>query len=213
MAWILGLTGGIGAGKSTAADWFRREGFPVVDADALSRSLTAPKGGAIEAIRSAFGSSFITPEGAMDRAKMRELVFEHPAERERLEAVLRPRIRSECLAALERACRAADAAGKAFAVFDCPLLCEWPEAAAAAERILVIDLAQDEQIRRVCLRSGLSPSASARSSAHSCRARSGSRKRTTSSTTAAPARPSRRRSAAWRQAFRQTEAARVAAAA
>lgn len=157
MAWILGLTGGIGAGKSTAADWFRREGFPVVDADALSRSLTAPEGGAIEAIRSAFGSSFITPEGAIDRAKMRELVFEHPAERERLEAVLRPRIRSECLAALERACRAADAAGKAFAVFDCPLLCEWPEAAAAAERILVIDLAQDEQIRRVCLRSGLSP--------------------------------------------------------
>ena len=157
MAWILGLTGGIGSGKSTASTWFSLAGYPVVDADAISRSLTYPGGAAIPAIASEFGADFITPEGAMNRAKMRELVFDDPKARERLEGVMRPLIRRASLEALERARSLADAAGKAFAVFDCPLLCEWPEARTVVDRLLVIDLCEEEQIRRVALRSSLTP--------------------------------------------------------
>ena len=157
MAWILGLTGGIGSGKSTASAWFSLTGYPVVDADAISRSLTYPGGAAIPAIASEFGADFITPEGAMNRAKMRELVFDDPKARERLEGVMRPLIRRASLEALERARSLADAAGKAFAVFDCPLLCEWPEARTVVDRLLVIDLCEEEQIQRVALRSSLTP--------------------------------------------------------
>ncbi len=157
MAWILGLTGGIGSGKSTASAWFSLTGYPVVDADAISRSLTYPGGAAIPAIANEFGADFITPEGAMNRAKMRELVFDDPKARERLEGVMRPLIRRASLEALERARSLADAAGKAFAVFDCPLLCEWPEVRTVVDRLLVIDLCEEEQIRRVALRSNLTP--------------------------------------------------------
>lgn len=157
MAWILGLTGGIGSGKSTASAWFSLAGYPVVDADAISRSLTYPGGAAIPAIANEFGADFITPEGTMNRAKMRELVFDDPKARERLEGVMRPLIRRASLEALERARSLADAAGKAFAVFDCPLLCEWPEARTVVDRLLVIDLCEEEQIQRVALRSSLTP--------------------------------------------------------
>lgn len=157
MAWILGLTGGIGSGKSTASAWFSLTGYPVVDADAISRSLTYPGGAAIPAIANEFGADFITPEGAMNRAKMRELVFDDPKARERLEGVMRPLIRRASLEALERARSLVDAAGKAFAVFDCPLLCEWPEVRTVVDRLLVIDLCEEEQIRRVALRSNLTP--------------------------------------------------------
>lgn len=156
MTWILGLTGGIGSGKSTASAWFADMGYPIVDADQISRALTAPGGAAIEAIRSAFGSDFITANGAMDRAKMRERVFNQPAERVRLEGILRPMIRSACLSALDEARSRAARLGKAFVVFDCPLLLDWTEARSAVDRILVIDLDEAEQIRRVGLRSGLS---------------------------------------------------------
>ena len=156
MTWILGLTGGIGSGKSTASAWFADMGYPIVDADQISRALTAPGGAAIEAIRSAFGNDFITSNGAMDRAKMRERVFNQPAERVRLEGILRPMIRSACLTALDEAHSRATRLGKAFVVFDCPLLLEWTEARSAVDRILVIDLDEAEQIRRVGLRSGLS---------------------------------------------------------
>ena len=81
MPYLLGLTGGIGSGKSTAAAAFARLGVPVVDADTLSRAVTAAGGRAIDAVRAHFGDAFITPEGAMDRAAMRELVFSDPEKR------------------------------------------------------------------------------------------------------------------------------------
>ncbi len=152
MSFVLGLTGGIGAGKSTAADFFRRRGLPVVDADAISRGLTAPGGEAVPEIRAAFGDAFITPEGALDRAAMRELVFSDPAARARLEAILHPMIGR----AVERALREAGERSPVV-VFDCPLLVESARWRALADALLVIDLCAEEQVRRVGLRSGLAP--------------------------------------------------------
>lgn len=156
MAWILGLTGGIGSGKSTAAAILSRFGAPSVDADAVSRALTAAGGKAVPAVAAAFDPEFIDAAGAMNRQRMRELVFTDPAARSKLEGVLRPLIRSECLAALEAAQREADAKGVPFCVFDCPLLLEWPGLAERCGRLLVIDLPEEAQIERVVRRSGLS---------------------------------------------------------
>ena len=86
----LGLTGGIGSGKSTAAAAFRKLGVPVVDADAVSRELTAPGGVAVPAIREAFGTEFVTEDGAMNRAAMRERFLSDPEAKKTLEAILHP---------------------------------------------------------------------------------------------------------------------------
>lgn len=149
---ILGLTGGIGAGKSTAADVFRSLGVPVIDADAISRALTAPHAAGTFAVGKAFGPDFVTADGAMNRAKMRELVFSDPTAKTRLEAILHPMIGRE----VERQF-AALPADTPYAVFDCPLLLENERWRSFVDRILVIDLSEEEAVHRVGLRSGLSP--------------------------------------------------------
>ncbi len=155
--WVLGITGGIGSGKSTAGAFFAGRGIPVIDADAASRRLTQAGGAGICAVRQAFGGEFIASDGAMDRAKMRELVFAHPKEREKLEGILRPFIASQCLSEIEAAKAEAAKTGAAFVAFDCPLLFEWPSARALADRILLIDLDEEAQIRRAAERSKLAP--------------------------------------------------------
>ena len=114
----IGLTGGIGSGKSTVARAFAAKGALVVDTDALAHSLTAPGGAALPEIVAAFGADMLAADGAMDRSKMRALVFAQPAERLRLEAILHPMI-----GALTREAATA-AAPRQPVVFDVPLLAE-----------------------------------------------------------------------------------------
>lgn len=145
----VGLTGGIGSGKSTVAAMLARRGALVVDTDAISRSLTAPGGAAIEALRREFGPGFIDASGALDRARMRELVFREPAARQRLEALLHPLIRHET------ARQAAEAAPGQIVVFDVPLLVESGRWREQVDAVLVVDCSEETQVRRVMARSGL----------------------------------------------------------
>ena len=158
MSLVLGLTGGAGSGKSTAAETFRECGIPVIDADQVSRCVTAIGGAAIPAIRDAFGGEMITPEGAMDRAKMRELVFRDIQARKKLEAI----VHGEMAKILAAEFSAAAASGAPFAVYDCPLLIESADARERVDRILVIDVPEALQIERLGRRSGLDPDAAKR---------------------------------------------------
>ena len=144
----IGLTGGIGSGKSTVARRFAALGALVVDSDAVAHGLTAPGGAAIPAIAAAFGADMIAADGAMDRAKMRALVFGQPAERQRLEAILHPMIASATRAQASRA--SADQA----VVFDVPLLTESGTWRARVDRIAVVDCAEATQVARAVQRSG-----------------------------------------------------------
>ena len=144
----IGLTGGIGSGKSTVARRFAALGALVVDTDAVAHALTAPGGAAIAAIATAFGPDMIAADGAMDRAKMRALVFAQPAQRQRLEAILHPMIADATRAQASRA-----SAGQAI-VFDVPLLTESGTWRARVDRIVVVDCAEATQVARVVQRSG-----------------------------------------------------------
>ena len=147
----LGLTGGIGAGKSTVASMLADLGAAIIDADALSRATTAPGGTAIDAVRAVFGDSFITPDGAMDRDAMRTLVFADPSARHRLEAIVHPLVHQ----AIEAAAVTAQQAGHHCLVFDIPLLVEskrWP---AQLDKVLVVDCSEQTQRDRVMARNGL----------------------------------------------------------
>ena len=144
----IGLTGGIGSGKSTVARRFAALGALVVDTDALAHALTAPGGAAISRIATAFGASMIGADGAMDRAKMRTLVFDQPAQRQRLEAILHPMIGAATRAEAQRA-----APGQAI-VFDVPLLAESLAWRARVDRIVVVDCSSATQVARVVQRSG-----------------------------------------------------------
>ena len=148
MALVVGLTGGIGSGKSAAADAFEKLGATVVDTDAISHELTGPGGAAIAEIRRQFGSAFIDASGAMDRKRMRDLVFSDPEEKQRLEALLHPMIRAE-------SARRIAAAKGPYAVHVVPLLIESPDHRARVGRVLVVDCPEDLQISRVRQRSGL----------------------------------------------------------
>lgn len=144
----IGLTGGIGSGKSTVADLFAANGAAVIDTDLIAHQLTATGGRAIDAIRLAFGADFIEASGAMDRAKMREAVFANPAEKKRLEAILHPLIRTET----EHA--AAQVEG-VYILFVVPLLVEsglWKQ---RVSRVLAIDCSEETQIHRVMQRNKL----------------------------------------------------------
>jgi dephospho-CoA kinase len=156
--YTVGLTGGIGSGKSTAAALFERHAVAVVDADAIAHRLTMPQGGAIDLIRAAFGDAFIAADGALDRARMREHVFQVPAERARLEAILHPLIRSET----ERA-RHAAAGISPYVILMIPLLVEAarrdPKWRARFDRVAVVDCSEATQLRRVMARSNLSAEA------------------------------------------------------
>ena len=157
MGWVLGLTGGAGSGKSTAAAVHRSMGLPVVDADAVSRSLTAAGGAAMPEIIEAFGAEMALPDGALDRARMRALVFSDAPARRRLESIIHRRLAVIVDRQLEEGRR-----GAPFVVYDCPLLIESADARARADRILVIDAPEEVQIRRLGSRSGLAEDAARR---------------------------------------------------
>lgn len=143
----LGLTGGIGSGKSTVGHMLVQLGATLVDADAISRSLTLPGGAAIDAIRDEFGPDFIDATGAMDRKRMREAVFADVAVRHRLEAILHPLIGS-------LSARQAELATTEVIVFDIPLLVEGGRWKGRLDRIMVVDCPVETQIARVMSRSG-----------------------------------------------------------
>ena len=146
--YAVGLTGGIGCGKTTVADLFAAHGAAVIDTDAIAHGLTAPHGAAMPALIAEFGPGYATPEGALDRAKMRALVFSDPGARARLEAILHPRIRAATAAA-------ALLADGPYTLFVVPLLIEsgtWRERVA---RVLAIDCSETTQVTRVMARNGL----------------------------------------------------------
>lgn len=145
----VGLTGGIGSGKTTVAELFAALGAAVIDTDQIAHQLTAAGGAATEAIRQTFGADFITPDGAMDRRRMREAVFADPAAKKQLESILHPLIRSET----ERA--AAEAKG-AYPLFVVPLLVESGTWKQRVSRVLVVDCDEEIQLQRVMQRNGLS---------------------------------------------------------
>lgn len=143
----IGLTGGIGSGKSTVAAILVSCGATLVDTDAIARALTAPAGAALPALEAEFGPSIVAADGALDRDRMRQLAFADPGARRRLEAVLHPMIGAE-------ATRQAAAAGASPVVFDVPLLAESRHWRARVQRVLVVDCSEKLQCRRVMQRSG-----------------------------------------------------------
>lgn len=146
----IGLTGGIGSGKSTVARLLVDAGAALIDADAISRQLTAAGGAAIPLIGKQFGPQSVMPDGAMDRDAMRRLAFSDPAARRQLEAIIHP------LVSLETARQAAQAmrAGSPCIVFDIPLLVESGRWRPQLDRVLVVDCSEATQISRVVARSG-----------------------------------------------------------
>ena len=143
----IGLTGGIGSGKSTVAGLLAARGATVVDTDLIARQLTLPGGGAIAAIAAEFGADLIAADGALDRARMREIVFADPARKRRLEAILHPLIGLETD-------RQSEAAASRVVVYDVPLLVESGRWRARVDRVLVVDCPIETQVRRVLARSG-----------------------------------------------------------
>lgn len=148
---VIGLTGGIGSGKSTVADRLVAHGAALVDTDALAHALTAPGGDAIAAIRAAFGDGVIAADGRMDRAAMRAIAFSDPTARKRLEGILHPMIRART----ERGIAAAAEAGAPYVVVAVPLLVESGDWRGRYDRVLVVDCPPEVQVERVMRRNGL----------------------------------------------------------
>ena len=144
----IGLTGGIGSGKTTVANYFASLGASVIDTDLIAHALTAPKGLAIPAITASFGANYLLPDGSMDRTKMRDRVFSDAGEKIRLEAILHPLIGLETT-------RAAESAQGDYLIFVVPLLIESGRWRDRVDRILVVDCPETLQIERVMRRSGL----------------------------------------------------------
>lgn len=145
---VIGLTGGIGSGKTTVASRFATLGAAVVDTDDISRALTASGGGALEALRRAFDAKYFHGDGALDRDAMRALAFEDPAARARLESILHPAIRAAAGEALSRA-------RGPYALIVVPLLFETRGYLDRIARALVVDCAPEVQVRRTMARSSL----------------------------------------------------------
>ena len=145
---VVGLTGGIGSGKSAAADLLAARGALVVDTDQIAHQLTAPGGAAMGAIREAFGNGVVAADGALNRPAMRALAFEDPEARKRLEAILHPMIRAES----ERLCRGATTP---YVVLVVPLLIESGTYRQRVRRLCVVDCPEGVQVARVMQRSGL----------------------------------------------------------
>ena len=148
---IVGLTGGIGSGKSAAAEIFAALGVVTVDTDAVAREFTGDDGAAMPSLRAEFGDGIVTATGSLDREAMRKLAFADPAARARLEAILHPMIRIEsewrCVAALYK--------GAPYVVLVVPLLVESGDYRQRVARVAVVDCAEETQIARVMARSGL----------------------------------------------------------
>jgi dephospho-CoA kinase len=148
MPFLVGLTGGVGSGKSVVGRLFEQRGATLIDADAESHALTAPGGAALEPIRAAFGPRFIMEDGGLDRALMRERVFDDPAARARLEAILHPLIQSRCD-------RKILGAPGPYAIVMVPLLVESGNPRRQIHRIAVVDCREETQITRVMKRDHL----------------------------------------------------------
>ena len=151
MSLIVGLTGGIGSGKSTVADLFAALGARIVDTDLIARELTAAGGAALPAIVAAFGADALGSDGALDRDAMRRQVFSDTQAKARLEAILHPLIRSASLT------RARSAAASPYAILVVPLLVESAAYGDAVDRIVLVDCDEALQRARVVARNGLSP--------------------------------------------------------
>lgn len=154
-SWRVGLTGGIGSGKSTVGGMLADLGAALIDADQIARALTSPGGLAMPAIAETFGSDFVDASGALDRARMRARAFSHPESRKQLEAIIHPLVAQET----EAQARAAETAYRPLLVFDIPLLVEsahWPRKLNA---VMVVDCPTETQIARVMARSALERSA------------------------------------------------------
>lgn len=150
-AWRVGLTGGIGSGKSTVLAMLAQLGAATIDADAISRTTTAAGGAAIAAITEKFGAEFITPEGALDRERMRAHAYANPQARRQLEEIVHPLVGAESARQVE----AALAANAPCIVFDVPLLVESGRWRQQVDRVLVIDCSIETQVARVMQRSNL----------------------------------------------------------
>ena len=155
MAARIGLTGGIGSGKSTVLEMLREMGASPIDADAISRATTAAGGAAIPAIAATFGPGFITADGALDRDRIRERIYAHPEARRELEQIIHPLVGAE----IARQVDAAQAAGARCIVFDIPLLVESGRWRSQLDRVLVVDCEPETQVARVVARSKLEPDA------------------------------------------------------
>ena len=145
---VIGLTGGIGSGKSAAADRFVELGASLVDTDAIAHALTAPRGAAMAAIRAQFGAELIAEDGSLDRAAMRARVFADAAARRQLEAILHPLIGAE-------SARQRLAAQGLYVILAVPLLIESGDYRARCDRVCVVDVPPEIQIERVRARSAL----------------------------------------------------------
>lgn len=153
----IGLTGGIGSGKSTVARLLVADGAVLVDADAISRQVTAPGGAALQEIARQFGRDLVTAEGAMDRDRMRQLAFNDPSVRRRLEAIIHPLVAKEAMRQSGQAVKAAKAGG--CIVFDIPLLVESGRWRQQVDHVLVVDCSEATQVTRVVARNGWTPEA------------------------------------------------------
>jgi dephospho-CoA kinase len=145
---VVGLTGGIGSGKTTVANHFAELGVTLVDTDLIAHQLTGPGGMAMPAIQAEFGATVIAADGRLDRAAMRQLAFSDPAARRRLEAILHPLIRQESERQLA-------AATSPYAILVVPLLVEGGKPRERAQRVLVVDCQPQTQIDRVMKRNNL----------------------------------------------------------
>ena len=146
--YTVGLTGGIGSGKSAVAQLFNRLGIAVIDSDSIAHELTQPAGEAIEPIRAAFGAIAIDADGSLDRVRMRKLVFGDAQARKKLESILHPLIRNESARRCERA-------RSPYAILVVPLLVESGVDRSRYARVLVVDCLETQQLERVMARSGL----------------------------------------------------------
>ena len=150
--WRIGLTGGIGSGKSTVAGFLARRGAAIIDADAISRSLTAPGGRAMAAIVRTFGEAMLGPDGAMNRQAMRERIFQDPHAKRQLEHIIHPLVGQITAEQAQTAVQS----GRRVLVFDVPLLVESGERwRKQVDRVIVVDCDVPTQMHRVMARSGL----------------------------------------------------------
>ncbi|MEY4122881.1 MAG: hypothetical protein RLZZ457_1719 [Pseudomonadota bacterium] len=147
----IGLTGGIGSGKSTVAQLLAERGAAVIDADAIARSVTAPHGLAMPEIARVFGAEFIDAQGALDRDRMRAHVFANPSAKKQLEAIIHPLVAQQTQAQAQQA----ESAGHIALVFDVPLLVESGRWRQQVDQVLVVDCLVETQVQRVIARNGL----------------------------------------------------------
>jgi dephospho-CoA kinase len=150
-SFCVGLTGGIASGKSSAAKLFEELGAAVVDTDAIAHDLTRPGVGAMAEIRRAFGAAFVAPDGGLDRAKMRRLVFNDPEAKAKLEGILHPLIREQARARII-------AAQQPYVIVVVPLLIESDAYRDLIQRVLVVDCSEEQQVARAMQRSRLTES-------------------------------------------------------